>query len=66
MAAHQLIEKASRKAVADNKPLRDVLTADKDVTKHLKPAEIERLLDPQHYLGQAGAMVDRVLADRKK
>ncbi len=65
-AAHQLIEKASRKAVAGGKPLRDVLAADKDVTRHLKPAEIERLLEPKHYLGQAGALVDRVLAARKK
>lgn len=64
--AHQLIEKASRKAVADDKPLGEVLAADKEVTRHLKPVEIERLLDPQHYLGQATALVDRVLAARKK
>ena len=64
--AHALIEKASRKAVAEGKPLRDVLAADQEVTRYLKPAEIERLLDPKHYLGQAGALVDRVLAARKK
>ena len=64
--AHQLIEKASRKAVADDRPLGEELAADREVTRHLKPAEIERLLDPQHYLGQATALVDRVLAARKK
>ena len=63
--AHQLIEKASKKAVADNLPLREALAVDPDVTKHLQPAEIDRLLDPQHYLGQAGAMVERVLTARK-
>lgn len=64
-AAHALIEKASRKAIAANKSLRDVLVADEEVTRHLLSAEIDRLLDPQHYLGQAGAMVERVLAAKK-
>jgi 3-carboxy-cis,cis-muconate cycloisomerase len=64
--AHELIEKASRKAVAEGKTLGEVLAADKDVRRHLKREEIEHLLDPQHYLGQASAMVDRVLAARKK
>lgn len=63
--AHGLIEKASRKAIADGKHLRDVLTADPAVTQHLPQAEIERLLQPKYYLGQAGALVERVLASRK-
>jgi len=64
--AHGLIEKASRRSVAEGRKLGEILAADKEVTRHLKPAEIERLLDPKHYLGQAAAMVDRVLAARKK
>lgn len=62
--AHQLIEKASRQAIAQGKTLREALVAEKEVTRHLKAEEIERLLDPKHYLGQAGALVDRVLAAR--
>jgi 3-carboxy-cis,cis-muconate cycloisomerase len=65
LAAHDLVEKASRRALADDKTLRDVLVADAGITKHLSNTEIDRLLDPQHYLGQAGAMVDRVLAAKK-
>jgi len=63
--AHQLIEKASRQAVAEDRSLRDVLAADAEVTKHLPQSALDRLFDPRHYLGQAGAMVERVLAAKK-
>jgi 3-carboxy-cis,cis-muconate cycloisomerase len=63
--AHDLIERASRRALAEGQHLRDVLTADPAVTQHLSKAEIGRLLDPKNYLGQAGALVERVLAAKK-
>ncbi len=66
MPAHYLIEKASRQALESGRTLKDVLLEDKQVGEHLKPAEIEKLLDPKHYTGSAESMINRVLADHKK
>jgi 3-carboxy-cis,cis-muconate cycloisomerase len=60
--AHQVVEAASRRAVAEKKHLRDVLRADSQVTASLKPEEIDRLFEPGNYLGVADAFIDRVLA----
>src|SRR6267154_1655400 len=49
--AHHLVEAASRKAVADKKHLRDVLTADAKVTAHLEAGTLAKLLDPMAYQG---------------
>ncbi len=62
--AHQLIEEACRRAVAQRKPLRDVLASDPTVSTHLSAADLDRLLDPAHYLGVAEQLVERVLASR--
>jgi len=37
-----------------------------EIAKHLDRAALEKLCDPANYLGQAGEMVDRVLAMRQK
>jgi 3-carboxy-cis,cis-muconate cycloisomerase len=62
--AHALIEELSARAVAESKPLRDVLAADARVTAQLSAADLDRLLDPRNYLGQARALVARALAAR--
>jgi 3-carboxy-cis,cis-muconate cycloisomerase len=41
-----------------------LLAENKDVAKNLDRAALEKLCDPANYLGQAGEMVDRVLAGR--
>jgi 3-carboxy-cis,cis-muconate cycloisomerase len=46
--------------------LADLLAENKEITKHLSRAEIDKLCDPANYLGQAGEMVDRVLALRTR
>ena len=51
-----------RQAIAEDRPLIDLLAAHPDIAKHLDRPALERLCDPVSYLGQAGAMVDRVLA----
>ena len=63
--AHKALEAASRKAIADNKHLRDVLAADPEVTRHLDPAELNRLFDPLGYTGAASQFIDRVVAASK-
>jgi len=64
-AAHQHIEAASRKALAEKKHLREVLSADAGVTAHLTQAQLEKLFDPSGYTGAASQFIDRVLEDSK-
>jgi 3-carboxy-cis,cis-muconate cycloisomerase len=64
-AAHQLIEIASRKAAAEKKHLREVLSADPQVTSHLSTADLEKLFEPLNYTGVAGQFIDRAIAASK-
>jgi 3-carboxy-cis,cis-muconate cycloisomerase len=59
--AHHLVADACRTAVQDDRDLGDVLKARDEVRAHLEPEAIDRLLAPESYTGQAGALVDRVL-----
>ncbi|MES1924926.1 3-carboxy-cis,cis-muconate cycloisomerase [Salinisphaera sp. T31B1] len=61
-AAHDIVYRACRIASDQALPLADALAADERVTAHLDRARIQALTDPANYLGQAPAMVDRVLA----
>jgi len=60
--AHDLVYDICREAVVTNTPLIDLLARNAEITKHLTRVELERMVDPAHYLGLAGEMVDRVLA----
>jgi 3-carboxy-cis,cis-muconate cycloisomerase len=60
--AHHLIEAASRKAAAEKKHLRDVLTADSNVTVHLGVEKLAKLFEPMAYQGASQALIDRLLA----
>jgi 3-carboxy-cis,cis-muconate cycloisomerase len=60
--AHHLVEAASRTAAASGRHLRDVLAEDEAVTRHLDRPALERLFEPQNYLGSAAAFVDAALA----
>jgi 3-carboxy-cis,cis-muconate cycloisomerase len=60
--AHDLVYDLCRDAATQDRPLIDVLAENAEITKHLDREALERLLDPAHYLGQSGVMVDRVLA----
>lgn len=64
LPAHQLIEQACDKALHTGRHLRDVLTEEAQVLKHLTDADLDRLLDPNNYTGMAAQMVDRVLVER--
>jgi 3-carboxy-cis,cis-muconate cycloisomerase len=50
--------------VATGRPLVDLLAENEEITKHLDRAALTKLCDPANYLGEAGAMVDRVLGMR--
>ncbi|WP_263859502.1 3-carboxy-cis,cis-muconate cycloisomerase [Pseudomonas sp. MWU13-2105] len=62
-AAHHLIEQCCRRAVARGEHLRQVLAAEPQVTAQLSVGELDRLLDPAHYLGQSQHWVQRALAE---
>jgi 3-carboxy-cis,cis-muconate cycloisomerase len=64
--AHDLVYDICRQVVATGRTLLDLLAENKAIAKHLDRAALEKLCDPANYLGQAGEMVDRVLAMRGK
>ncbi len=65
--AHELLERASRRAVEQIQPLQEVLLNDAKVREHLSAEDIARLMDPKNYTGSAKEMVKKVLGslDRK-
>jgi 3-carboxy-cis,cis-muconate cycloisomerase len=62
--AHELVEQASRRAVAQGRHLREALAEDAEVRAHLSIEELGRAFDPGNYLGVAAELVDRALAAR--
>jgi len=59
--AHHLVEAASKKAVAEKKALREVLTQDPKVTAHLSADKIRQLFEPMAYQGVSQSLIDRLL-----
>lgn len=60
--AHDLVYDICREVAATGTPLLDLLARNPEISKHLTRAALTRMVDPAHYLGLAGEMVDRVLA----
>ena len=60
--AHHLVEAASKKAVADKRDLRDVLTKNTKVAAHLSADKLARLFEPMAYQGVSQVLIDRLLA----
>lgn len=62
-AAHHLIEQCCKQAVREGAHLRAVLGANAEVSAQLSAAELDRLLDAAHYLGQARRWVERAIIE---
>ena len=60
--AHDLVYDLCREALSRKQPLLDLLAAHPDIQRHVDRPALQAMLDPANYLGQAGHMVDRVLA----
>jgi len=60
-SARKLVEAASLEARKSGKHLREVLAQDRTVSDHLTAAELDRLFEPENYLGIADELVDRVI-----
>ncbi|WP_191983910.1 class-II fumarase/aspartase family protein [Amycolatopsis eburnea] len=64
--AKELLGEASRRAVQEDRPLREVLDELPAVTGVLTAAALDGLLDPAGYTGAAGELVDRALGQEAK
>ncbi|WP_438300911.1 3-carboxy-cis,cis-muconate cycloisomerase [Pseudomonas sp. NMS19W] len=62
-AAHHLLEQCCKRAVAEQRHLRAVLGDEPQVTAELSATELDHLLDPARYLGQAQVWVERAVAE---
>lgn len=62
LEAHRRVEACCREAIARQRHLLDVLRDDTGIASTLSGETLERLTDPQHYLGAADTFVSRVLA----
>jgi 3-carboxy-cis,cis-muconate cycloisomerase len=60
--AHRVLEEATRRSVAQERHLADVLAEMPEVTSHLDAASIRSLEDPEQYLGVADALRKQLLA----
>ncbi|RMR58548.1 3-carboxy-cis,cis-muconate cycloisomerase [Pseudomonas syringae pv. actinidiae] len=65
-AAHHLVEQCCRRAVEQGALLRQVLGETPQVSEQFSSDELDRLLDPAHYLGQARQWVERAVAEHTR
>jgi 3-carboxy-cis,cis-muconate cycloisomerase len=59
--AHAMVERASNVATASKISLREALLSDAEIARQYDAPTLDALLDPGSYLGESGAVVDRVL-----
>jgi 3-carboxy-cis,cis-muconate cycloisomerase len=63
--AHDLVQALCIKAIAQHRPLFDVLAETPEITCYVDGDALRKLCDATRYLGLSGEMVDRVLAKLK-
>jgi len=61
--AHDLVYDACREAVKTDKKLLNVLRNMPEITEHTSDKALIAMCDPSNYVGLAGKMVDRILAN---
>ncbi len=64
--AHDLVYDLCRQALKENRPLIDILEEHPEINRHVTREQLEHLCNPVNHVGQAGVMVDRVLAARQQ
>lgn len=64
LPAHQLLERATRQAIAEKKHLREILQAMPEIRAHFSHADLDRLFDPRNSLGGTQHFIARVLENR--
>jgi 3-carboxy-cis,cis-muconate cycloisomerase len=61
LAAHDLLEAASKRAISEGRHLKDVLTEVPEVADTLSSERLDMLFDPLAYLGSADLFLERAL-----
>jgi 3-carboxy-cis,cis-muconate cycloisomerase len=61
-SAHKLVEESCRRAQSERRHLREILSADAEVTAILDAQSIAQLFEPANYLGSAEAFIETVLS----
>jgi 3-carboxy-cis,cis-muconate cycloisomerase len=64
--AHHVMERASKRALADGVPLHEALQNEPQAMEHLSVKELAAALDPSHYLGSTQLFIDAVLSRHAK
>ncbi|PKL68311.1 MAG: adenylosuccinate lyase [Methanomicrobiales archaeon HGW-Methanomicrobiales-1] len=59
--SHERIRMASMQALAENRPLADVLGADPEIVRYCSKNDIAALLNPDAYIGTSVSQVERVI-----
>lgn len=63
LAAHKLLQRATKRARDEKRHLREVLKEMPEVTARVSEGEINRLLEPEAYLGSGQRFIARVLGE---
>ena len=63
--AHDLVYELCRDALKQQRPLVEILAEHPEINAHVSRAQLDAFCNPANYLGQAGVMVDQVLALRR-
>jgi 3-carboxy-cis,cis-muconate cycloisomerase len=61
MATHELVDAACRRASAEGKHLREILSQDPVLSKHLTPIDLDHIFAPERYLGIADGLITKAL-----
>ena len=59
--SHERVRMASMQALAENRPLADVLGADPEIVRYCSKSDIAALLNPDTYIGTSVSQVERVI-----
>ena len=60
--AHEMVERASQRAIALSLPFGAVIAGDPEIARHLPGTRLAALMEPGQYLGQSAQFIERVLA----
>ena len=63
--ARELIEAASERATKEKRHLRDVISDDQKIAKHLPAQQLDKLFDPRNYTGIASEFIDAAIKNYK-
>jgi adenylosuccinate lyase len=61
-----VVHEASLAALAEKRPLVDVLLGDAEVARNFTRSELQEALKPEGYIGLSGEVVDRIAGDIRR